>query len=564
MSSYTSTSNRSLEARVLLRRAATLSLLLSALACQTHTGGAKGGLVPVKVEERDLDGVYAPRRFALLIGISRFEDEAWRPLRYPGRDVADLSATLRDPQRGRYQSVVELTRPEQTRRARVLEALRALKRVASRPDDIVVVYVSAHGTLARDSRGVLQRYLVTSDASMRDVAQTALSMDALKLAFEEIPARRRALFLATCHSGSGKSLLPAEVEQELAGIKSGFYARPLEESSRASMVFSASDWGETAREDDGLGHDVYTHFLLVGLSGEADRNGDGAVSAVEAHDFARRRTYAFTRGRQRPSAEIMEVGADPIILSGQIRRTGRPELYSYQPRLDGFTLKVDGEERAELPGAAAVTPGRRTVELTKGGEVLLRRELDVSLGERIDLTSLVEASEPHRTLALLGGIFGFIDSKSRSQLLPNQMTGALALRFDGLLSRKVSLALDFAFSAGRDSIAPTAGQSVPLRFTNYSWGVSTPFALLQGPVSVSLGPRVAALFLRRSFDLETYRKDQDYFTVTPGLALAASYAITRELEFSAQGHLMGTYVMVDGSGQVLGFAGAWAGLGYRF
>lgn len=518
----------------------------------------------MKVAERALDGVYAPRRFALLIGISRFDDEAWRPLRYPDRDVADLSASLRDAQRGRYQSVVELTRPEQTRRASVLEALRALKRVASRPDDIVVVYVSAHGTLARDSQGVLRRYLVTSDASMRDVAQTALSMDALKLAFEDIPARRRALFLATCHSGSGKSLLPAEVEQELAGIKSGFYARPLEESSRASMVFSASDWGETAREDDGLGHDVYTHFLLVGLSGEADRNGDGAVSAVEAHDFARRRTYSFTLGRQRPSAEIVEVGADPIILAGQIRRAGKPELYSYQPRLDGFTLKVDGDERAELPGAAAVAPGRRTIELTKGNELLLRREINVDVGERIDLNSLVESSEPHHSLAVLGGIFGFVDSKSRSELMPNQITAAVALRFDGLFSRKLSLALDFSGATGSDSVAPVPGQSVPMRFATLSFGVSTPYSLLHGPVNVSLGPRVAALLVRRSFSLETYRGNQDYFTINPGLALAASYAITKELEFTAQGHLMGAYVMVDGQGQLLGYAGAWAGLGYRF
>ncbi len=548
--------------RVPLKRAAPL-LLLVAAACQS-AGGAKGPLVAVKVEERALEGVYAPRRFALLIGISRFDDDAWRPLRYPDRDVADFAAALRDAQRGHYQSVVELTRPDQTRRASVLEALRALKQVATRPDDIVVVYVSAHGTLARDAQGVLRRYLVTSDAALRDVAQTALSMDALKLAFEEVPARRRALFLATCHSGTGKSLLPADVAQELAGIKSGFYARPLEEASRASMVFSASDWGETAREDDGLGHDVYTHFLLVGLSGEADRNGDGAVSAVEAHDFARRRTYAFTRGRQRPSAEIVEVGADPVILSGQVRRAGKPELYSYEPRLDGFTLKVDGDERAELPGAAAVAPGRRTVELTKGGETLLRRDIDLSVGERVDLTALVEAAEPHRSVALLGGIFGFLDAKSRAQLLPNEATAALALRLDGFFSRRLSLAVDLSGSAGRDSVAPVPGQPVPLSFANVSVGVSTPFALVQGPVTVTLGPRVAALYLGRSFDLVTYRKDQSYFTVTPGLALGASYAITRELEVAVQGHLMGTYVMVDGSGQWLGFAGAWAGLGYRF
>ncbi len=150
------------------------------------------------------------------------------------------------------------------------------------------------------------------------------------------------LVLATCHSGTGKSLLPKDVEAELASVKGAFFAAPLEEASRASVVLSASDWGETAREDESLQNDIYTHFLVEALT-SGDRNLDGAVTATEAHDWARRKTYAFTQGRQRPSAEILEVGADPIVLSGAIARLGSPELFSYSARLDGFSLKVDGE-----------------------------------------------------------------------------------------------------------------------------------------------------------------------------------------------------------------------------
>src|SRR5205814_6468465 len=135
---------------------------------------------------------------------------------------------------------------------------------------------------------------------------TALSMDKLEGGFKQLASRRRLLVLATCHSGSGKSLLPREVEAELATLKAGFYAPPLEEASRAAVVLSASDWGETAREDESLENDIYTHFLIEALA-QGDRNLDGAVTATEAHDWARRRTYAFTGGRQRPSAEILEV-----------------------------------------------------------------------------------------------------------------------------------------------------------------------------------------------------------------------------------------------------------------
>ena len=157
---------------------------------------------------------------------------------------------------------------------------------------------------------------------------------------------------------------------------------------------------------------------------------DGAVTASEAHDYARRRTFAFTQGRQRPSAEILEVGADPVVLSGSINRTGRPELFSYNPRLDGFTLKVDGETRTELPGGTAVTPGKRTVELTKGDAVLVRRELNMAAGERLPLEELLADTFPRRSLSLVGGVFSFVDGKSRNELLPASPEVAVVLRLE--------------------------------------------------------------------------------------------------------------------------------------
>ena len=114
-------------------------------------------------------------------------------------------------------------------------------------------------------------------------------------------------------------------QRELAGVKAGFFVRPIEEVSRASVVLAASDWGETAREDAKLENDIYTHFFVEALRIGADRNGDGAVTVSEAHDYARRMTYEYTNGRQRPSAETAEVGADPIVLVGRVlRRRAEP------------------------------------------------------------------------------------------------------------------------------------------------------------------------------------------------------------------------------------------------
>jgi caspase domain-containing protein len=542
--------------------------LLAVLAACASPGslekGGKGGLVSVKVDEHALSTAYAPRRLALLVGVSRFQDAQWRDLRYATKDAEDLAAALRDPTRGHFDSVRVLSRPEETTRATILAALRQLRQEATRPDDVVVVYFSAHGTLARDGKGELKRYLVTTDASFRAIPQTALPMDELKSEFDQLPSRRRLMVLATCHSGSGKSLLPKELEAELAGIKAGFYARPLEESSRASMVFAACDWGETAREDEGLQNDIYTHFLIDGLNGAADRNSDGAVTASEAHDHARRRTYAFTQGRQRPSAEILEVGADPVVLSGHIDRTGRPELFSYNPRLDGFTLKVDGETRTELPGGAAVPPGRRTVELTKGDDVLLREVVDIAAGERLPLERLLSESVPRRSLALMGGMFSFVDARSRNELLPASPELALVLRLEERPLPDLSLVFDLSGGRGRQQLHLVPGTSVPFTYTSLSVGAAVPYTWRWERLSLYAGPRVAALFLQRSFQTEAFTGGQQYFTVSPGVVGGVVWRLGERLELSAQTQLMVTYVVVDGQGQAVGFSGGWAGVGYRF
>ncbi|MEI8351089.1 MAG: TonB-dependent receptor, partial [bacterium] len=57
-------------------------------------------------------------------------------------------------------------------------------------------------------------------------------------------------------------------------------------------VLSASAFGETAREDDRLQGDVYTHFLIEGIK-SGDLDGDGAVTLTEADDYARNTVSAY-------------------------------------------------------------------------------------------------------------------------------------------------------------------------------------------------------------------------------------------------------------------------------
>lgn len=524
----------------------------------------KGEVITVAASEEAVGRAFAGRRHALLIGINEVEDERWRTLRFAWKDAVDLSAVLRDPARGGYDTVTVLTSKEETTKERLEAAIRELAARASRPEDVVVLYVSAHGTLARDGTGSLKRYLVTSDADYGHISETALGVEALSGLLKASGSRRRVLFLATCHSGSGKSLVSAEVEAELASLKGPSLVRPLEEASRASIVFSASDWGETAREDETLQNDVYTHFLIEALGGPGDRNGDGAVTATEAHDFARRRTWVFSQGRQRPSAEIVEVGADPVILSGRLQRSGQPELYSYAPRLDGFTLVVDGEERVELPGGAALRAGGHRVELTKGDSVLLREELQLELGQRVDLEDLVRRHEPTNSVAIIAGGFSFIDATSRSELLPGGPSLGVSIRSDRLFLKRISVEADVSGFGGLSELSIDRGAPIPVAWGSLLVGASALVAWDWRWVSLWAGPRVAALWIHRSFNLEAYAKSQSAWSVTPGVMVGGAVRLSSRVELTLNVQTMLTVLSVDGQTRFLGYAGGFAGVGYRY
>jgi hypothetical protein len=547
----------------LLRRRSLVPLAALVAACATAPG-EKGGLVPIDLPVEQVAKGHAPRRLALLVGNREFDDARWRPLRFPDADATALAAVLRE--RGGFDAV-EVVAPGATR-DELRAALGRLAALDRDERDTVVVYVSSHGTLARDARGDLRRYLVARDTRVDAIPETGLAIDELKAEFDRLRSRRKVLILAACHSGGGKSLLSPELEQELAGTKAGFFVRPIEEVSRASVVLAASDWGETAREDERLGQDIYTHFLVEALRDGADRNGDGAVTVSEAHDYARRRTYEFTGGRQRPTAESSEVGADPVVLVGRVRSAGRPELFSYARRLDGFTVRIDGKPLAELPGGVAIDPGAHRVQVAKGGaEPLLDAELSLDPGARIDVEGLVARAPGRVAVAPRLAAVGFLDRRSRAEVLGAVVAAGVAVSVREWPAAGLDLRADAVTSAGRSRL-DASGPTLPFRYELVSAGLSLPWRLRApwlGAVELLAGPRLSGLWIRRRFDLGgSSDAPQSFFTLTPGLLVGLDVPLTRQLSFGAEVHLDLAVVRVDGANRSSGLVEGLAGLGWRF
>ena len=346
------------------------------------------------------------RRIALLGGPAGCSAD-FAPLRYTDDDARALGSLLDDPAVGDFDRVIVLTQPHETTRPAVRAALEEITAVARSPDDMVFVYFSTHGTLSPDASGDLEQYLVLSDTRMADIPGTALSHAELWAWLEGLPSRRRLALLATCHSGRGKSAWAPAVRQELASRK-GPDLDDLLRVSEAVMVIGVCAMDEVARESEALGHDIYTGFFLEALE-KGDADGDGAVTATEAHGYARGRTFAFTDGAQRPYLRAEMLGGDPIVLSGTPRRAPLPSVVSYSAGLHGYGVRIDGETKGELPGQIVLGPGTHRVELVAPhtGTVVARRRLKLEDdASRVGLESLVRRDRVRVSGGLGGWSFG--------------------------------------------------------------------------------------------------------------------------------------------------------------
>ena len=104
---------------------------------------------------------------------------------------------------------------------------------------------------------------------------------------QQSPAALKLLLVDACRNDprvdGERTLKPTEGTRQ--------FAASLEQPPRGILLMTSCAPGEIAREEKDFGHGVFMHFLLEGLGGKADVNGNGGVSLMESY------LYAGTRRR---------------------------------------------------------------------------------------------------------------------------------------------------------------------------------------------------------------------------------------------------------------------------
>jgi WD40 repeat protein/uncharacterized caspase-like protein/uncharacterized protein YgiM (DUF1202 family) len=175
-----------------------------------------------------------------------------------------------------------------------------LKRKAG-PKDTVIIYYAGHGAPEPDASSPdgdgLEKYLIPYDADPQDLYTTGLPMREVETIFHRLSAERVIFITDSCYSGATAGRTFSTVARR-ATLSDGFLNRLSKGKGR--VVLTASRAGEVSEERDDLGHGVFTYYLLEGLKGKADIDGDGVVTVDEAYSYISTHVPQATGQNQHP------------------------------------------------------------------------------------------------------------------------------------------------------------------------------------------------------------------------------------------------------------------------
>lgn len=336
-------------------------------AAQTPNSNARD-LKPVPSDNAasKISGV-VPQSYALVVGISNYEKlPASAQLRFPDRDAESIYTTLISQQGGQFPADhVHVLTDAQATQANILNELENWLPSVTAPSDRVLIYFAGHGFIS-GGKG----YLAPYDIDLHNIPGTAIPMDTLgTLIGTRIQGKWKVLLTDACHSGAiTPETDPTQINHLLLDLHQSIFS--LTASRDREQSFEKADL-------DG-GHGIFTYYVVRGLAGAADANGDGVVTADELAEYVHDNVRQATDGRQNPTSERGSFDPNMVLAFNpdHVKAAALPGLQYgtlvVQTNMDNTELWLDGKDVGALSKAAAlrlpgITPGSHTIKAVHMG-----------------------------------------------------------------------------------------------------------------------------------------------------------------------------------------------------
>jgi uncharacterized caspase-like protein len=244
------------------------------------------GTVPTLVPHSDVDhyilgmgpGRADRRRWAFIVGIEKYRKAP--PVEFAGRDayaMREYAVRLL----GVPADQVVLLLDDQATKGEIQVVLEDRLQQQVQSGDVVYVYFAGHG-ISEVKDGT--PYILPADGDPQSLRFSAYPMNDLYGALGKLKADRVLVFLDACFSG-----LSARQDQPgmlLAGARPGvLVVQDPVRASRNVISFAAAQNNQVSNAYKEQAHGLFTYFLMKGLSGAADKNGDGLVQLTELAEY---------------------------------------------------------------------------------------------------------------------------------------------------------------------------------------------------------------------------------------------------------------------------------------
>ena len=306
----------------------------------------------------------------MVIGINRYT-KAPR-LNYAVNDAKSVVAAVQ--KLGFASDKILLLLDQEATKQRIEQILYGTLRRAS-PEDRVLVFFAGHGFTSALPRGGEEGFLLPVDGDPDDLPLTAIAMEDIRKIARRIPAKHILFAVDACYSGFS-------ISRDVSAIKVDTAYLEAVTREPAVQIITAGRKGEQVLEEEG--HGLFTRRLLHGLTGTADTDQNGIITAQELATWLETRVVRDSQDRQHPQYSRLDgEGQFVFVLPGRERviASAPPDEREKKLRDEAERLK---QERALFEEQRRLQEEKQKIELAKleAERALLKAEAERLAVER--------------------------------------------------------------------------------------------------------------------------------------------------------------------------------------